>query len=58
MEERRLKVLFGKSGAGSINTRICLPITDLKKMGVTPENREVIYFFDEEKKEMIIKKAK
>ncbi len=57
MEERKLKILFSKSGSGSINTRICLPISDLKKMGVTLKDREVTYFFDEDKKEIIIKKA-
>ena len=50
MEERKLKILFSKSGAGSTNTRICLPIKDLKDMGITPEDRELIYEYDKKKK--------
>lgn len=56
MEERILKILYSKSGAGSTNTRIALPIKDLKDMGVSPENREVLYQYDEENKQIIIKK--
>ncbi len=56
MEERKLKILFSKSGSGSTNTRISLPIKDLKDMGITPENREVIYQYDEINKQIIIKK--
>ena len=54
MEERNLKVNFNKSGSGSYTPRLCLPITDLRKMKVTPENREVKYYYDEENEIMII----
>lgn len=58
MEERRLNVSYSKSGSGSITSRLAIPIVDLRKMGVTPENREVTYIFDEENEQIIIKKAK
>ncbi len=58
MEERKLNVSYSKSGSGSITSRLAIPIVDLRKMGVTPENREVIYIFDEENEQIIIKKAK
>lgn len=58
MEERKLNVSFGKSGAGSISPRISLSVTDLRDMGVTPEEREIIYHYDKKNKEIIIKKAK
>ncbi len=57
MEERKLKILFSKSGSGSTNTRISLPIKDLKDMGITPKNREIIYEYNEEKKEIKLKKS-
>lgn len=56
MEERTLKILFSKSGSGSTNTRISLPVKDLKDMGVSKENREVLYQYDEINKQIIIKK--
>lgn len=58
MEERKLNVSYSKSGSGSITSRLAIPIVDLRKMGVTPENREVTYIFDEENEQIIIKKAK
>ena len=56
MEERELKILFGKSGNGYISPRICLPIDWIKKMGISQENREVTVTYDEKSKEIIIKK--
>lgn len=58
MEERKLNVSYSKSGSGSITSRLAIPIVDLRKMGVTPENREITYIFDDENKQIIIKKAK
>lgn len=58
MEERKLNVSYSKSGSGSLTSRIAIPIVDLRKMGVTPENREVTYIFDEKNEQIIIKKAK
>jgi len=56
MEGRKLNVSFGKSGAGSISPKLSLPVTDLRDMGITPENREVNYYYDKENKQIIIKK--
>lgn len=56
MEERKLKVLFSKSGSGSTNTKITLPISWIKDMGVSKDNREVTLHYDEEKKQIIIEK--
>ncbi len=58
MEERKLNVSFAKTGNGYLTTRIILPITDLREMGVTEKDREVIYSYDKENKQIIIKKAK
>lgn len=56
MEERILKVLFGKSGSGSISPRISLPMSWIKDMGLSQENREVTVKYDEKKKQIIIEK--
>lgn len=58
MEERKLNIIFNKSGSGSINTKVSLPVTWIKQMGITKDNREVIAEFNEEKQEIIIKKQK
>ena len=58
MEGRKLNVSFGKSGAGSISPKLSIPVTDLRDMGVTPEEREIIYYYDKENQQIIIKKAK
>lgn len=56
MEEKKLKILFGKNGTGHITTKITLPYTWLKKWGLTQENREVNVIFTQD--EIIIKKIK
>lgn len=58
MEERKLNIIFNKSGSGSINTKVSLPVTWVKQMGITKDNREVIAEFNEEKQEIVIKKQK
>lgn len=58
MEERKLNIIFNKSGSGSINTKVSLPVTWIKQMGITKDDREVIAEFNEEKQEIIIKKQK
>ena len=58
MEERKLNIIFNKSGSGSINTKVSLPVTWIKQMGITKDNREVNAKFDEEKQEIVIKKQK
>lgn len=56
MEGRILKVMFNKSGSGSITPRLSIPISDLRKMGITPEDREINYYYDEENKQIILSK--
>lgn len=58
MEGRKLNVSFAKTGNGYLTTRVALPITDLRDMGVTENDREIIYYYDKENEQIIIKKAK
>ena len=53
-ESRQLKVSFNKSGSGSISSSVRLPISWLKEMNISKEDREVEIIFDNEK--IIIKK--
>ncbi len=52
-EIRNAKVIFalsgGKASKGSQTTRITLPITWVRKMGITPEHREVQIKFEDNK---------
>lgn len=56
MEEKKLKMNFFKSGSGSINAKATLPITWLRKLGITPEDREFTVKIDEENNRIIIQK--
>ncbi len=56
MKTRILKVSFGKSGSGSVNTKISIPKKHLDEMGVSPDEREVLMSYDEEKKIITIQK--
>ncbi len=56
MERRILKISFNKSGRGTYTPKLALPITFTDKMGISFEDREIDVFFDEDKKEIIIKK--
>ena len=58
MEKRVLKVIFGKDGRGATNTKLTLPITWLREMGVTQDERDVSVKYDEENEQIIIKKEK
>ena len=53
-ESRQLKVSFNRSGSGSISSSVRLPISWLKEMGISKEDREVEVIFNNE--EIIIKK--
>jgi len=59
MESKNRKVSFNKSGGtagnGGITARVILPITWIRKMGITQENREIKTTFDGKK--IIIEKA-
>lgn len=41
MEERKAKILFNKTGNNSVTTRITLPVTWVRELGATQEDREV-----------------
>ena len=56
MEVRNMKISFGKSGSGSISPRVSLPLSWLKRVGITPEDREVEIVLDEESQAIVIKK--
>lgn len=58
MEERILKVIFNKSGSGSITPKLNIPMSWIKNMGVSIENREIVAIYNEETQEIIIKKTK
>nr|DAX23681.1 MAG TPA: Toxin SymE, type I toxin-antitoxin system [Caudoviricetes sp.] len=55
--ERTLNIMFQKSGSGSISSRLALPKDWVNSMRITPDNRQVIAIFNEDKKEIIIKSA-
>lgn len=57
MEEKMLNISFAKTGNGYLTSRLAIPITDLRDMGITPEDRSIKYIYDKEKKQIIIKKA-
>lgn len=56
MEKREAKILWSKSGRGSDTTRITLPVSWIRKMGITTDLREVELFFDEDTKKIFIQK--
>lgn len=53
-ESRQLKVSFNRSGSGSISSSVRLPISWLKEMDISKEDREVEVIFNNG--EIIIKK--
>ena len=55
MEERTIKVFFGKAGNG-VGAKLTLSVPLLKKMGITPENRDVKVIYDEERQTITIQK--
>ena len=58
MSKRTLKASYGKSGAGYVNTKLSIPKTILDDMGVSQKEREVELEYNQDKKEIIIRKAK
>lgn len=53
MEVRDAKVIFNKSGGtssqGGYTTRVTIPISWIKQMGISPDDREITISFDGEK---------
>ena len=56
MEVRKLKIIFNKSGDGYISGKLSIPMTWLKDMNLTPEDREVEVIYDEDTKSFMTKK--
>ncbi|MGL5149398.1 MAG: AbrB/MazE/SpoVT family DNA-binding domain-containing protein [Cetobacterium sp.] len=56
MEKREAKVLWSKSGKGSDTTRITLPVTWIRQMGLTYDERELDIYFDEKARTITLKK--
>lgn len=52
-EKRKVKIIFTKPGgtasSGSVSSRLTLPNTWIRKMGIDMDNREVIISFDGKK---------
>lgn len=55
MEKRESKVSFAKAGNG-IGSKVTLPMPWLKKMNVSPIEKDIELLFNEETKEIIIRK--
>lgn len=55
MKKRELKISFTKSGSGSCSSRISLPISWIKQMGLNIDKRDVEVYFNEEKNTIEIK---
>ena len=56
MEARKLKIIFNKRGDGYISGKLSIPMTWLKDMNLTPEDREVEVIYDEDTKSFTTKK--
>lgn len=56
MEKRDLKISFNKNGTGSFTPKISLPKKWIDKMNLTQEEREIEVCFNEEAKEITIRK--
>lgn len=55
-EQRILNVSFSKSGSGGLTTKLTVPMSFWKSIGVTPESRQVEVKL--EGNEIIVKKLK
>ncbi len=55
LEKRDAKITFSKAGNGT-GAKIILSIPLLKKLGITPEEREVEVIYNEDDKTILIKK--
>ena len=57
MEKRVLKISFSKAGTG-LGAKLTLPIPLLRKLGITPEAREIELLLDEKKQVLELRKKK
>lgn len=49
MESRNAKISFNKSGRGSMTPKLTLPMSWIKEMGITEDEREIQICFSEGK---------
>lgn len=56
IEKRTAKILWSKSGNDSDTTRVALPVSWVRQMGLSYEERELDISFDEKMGIIIIKK--
>jgi hypothetical protein len=49
MEKRTLRIIFTKSGSGSISPKINIPMKWIRELGITEDDREVILEFDKDR---------
>ena len=56
MDKRVATVLWSKGGTKSVTTRITLPVTWIRDMGLTKEIREMDIEYDQEKKIITLRK--
>ncbi len=56
MDKRILKISFNKAGSGSITKRLAIPSRIASDMGITKNDREVELIYNDNKKEITIKK--
>ena len=56
MEKRTAKILWSKSGKGSDTTRVTLPVSWIRKMPLSHEERELDIYFDEKIGTITLKK--
>ncbi|WP_300389198.1 hypothetical protein [Fusobacterium sp.] len=56
MDKRIAKVLWSKGGTRSDTTRITLPVSWIRDMGLTKEIREMDIEYDQEKKIITLRK--
>lgn len=55
MEERIANMMFNETGAGSVTTRITIPVPWARKMGFTKLDRKALILFDGNR--ILIKKS-
>ena len=53
---RIIKVMFSSDGRGGVTPKISIPISWLRDMGVTPDDREIKLLYDEKEKSFKAKK--
>lgn len=56
LEQRKLRIGFNKSGKGSFTPRLILPMSWIKEMNISPDERDVLVTFEDGK--IIIEKLK